>query len=354
MDLINFFACVCIFSSKYTKLIYNVNHTNEIPNPEKELYRKKIINNIDEKYNVKIGDVFLYGYINNLNTDDPVLCSKIYKADLEDDKKRESIIQDIKKYIKEIKKIKNKNFYIVKKVTNKNIELKYKENTQLIKKKTYYRLLEQNIIKSNYNIDLIIWCLLFRYKALGYWGGMFGSIQPRYYNYFKKENNMEVEGFGSFLNHTLDYFFGLFYDLEKYFGCLGNFYNARFLKGIIFINPPYIMKHINKAIDNCVENINKENVSFVFSLPVWDVSTRKKLNEICNDKKKRTDFKTKIKISKLKNNKYLKFNYIYCKKHFKYYDYLTEKFVNYANTNIIFLSNESTNYKFDILPKPSI
>ena len=99
-----------IYSSKYTKLIYKVNHTNEIPNPEKELYRKQIMNNINNKYNIKIGDVFLYGYINNLNTHDPVLCSKIYKADIKDDKKRESIIKDINKYIKEIKKIKNKNF----------------------------------------------------------------------------------------------------------------------------------------------------------------------------------------------------------------------------------------------------
>ena len=343
-----------IFSSKYSKLIYKVNHTNEIPNPEKELLRKIAIDNINKKYNIKIGDIFLYGYMNNLNTQDPVLCSKIYKVDIENDKKRESIIKDIKNYIKEIKTIDNKDFYVVKKLTNKNVELKYKSNIQSIKKKTYNRLLKQNIIDSDYDIDLIIWCLLYRYKSLGYWGGMFGSIQPDYYKYLKKENNMEVEGFGSFLNHTLDYYFGLFYDLEKYFGCFGNFYNALFIKGIYLINPPYIMKHINKSIDNCVTNIDKQKVSFLFSLPVWDISTRKKLNNICDGKKKPTDFKTEIKISKLRNNKYLKFSYIYCKNDFKYYDYLTERFINYANTNILFLSNESKQYKFDIFPKPSI
>uniref|UniRef100_A0A6C0CYR2 PCIF1 WW domain-containing protein n=1 Tax=viral metagenome TaxID=1070528 RepID=A0A6C0CYR2_9ZZZZ len=235
-----------------------------------------------------------------------------------------------------------------------DIKLQYKNHSQIIKKKTYNRLLKQNIIKSNYDIDLIIWCLLFRYKSLGYWGGIFGSIQPKYYNYFKKENNMEVEGFASFLNHTLDYYFGLFYDLEKYFGCLGNFYNAIFIKGIYLINPPYIIKHINKAIDNSVDNIDKEKVSFLFSLPVWDVGTRKNLNYICDGKKKITDFKTEIKISKLKNNKYLKFSNIYCKSDFKYYDYLNEIFINYANTNILFLSNESKKYNFNILPKPSI
>jgi hypothetical protein len=343
-----------IFLTKHSKIIYKVHHTNEIPNPEKELFRKKAIDDINNKYNIKIGDIFLNGYINNLNTHDPVLCSKIYKLDINDDIKRKLIINDIKKYIKEIKTIENKNYYVVKKKTNKNIELKYKKHVQLINKKTYNRILKQYIVKSEYDIDLIIWCLLFRYKSLGYWGGMFGSIQPKYYRYLEDENNMEVEGFGSFLNHTLDYYFGLFYDLEKYFGCLGNFYNAQFIKGIYLINPPYIIKHINKAIENCVDNLNKENVSFVFSLPVWDVGTIKKLNNICDGQKKQIDFKTDIKISKLKNNEYIKFSNIYCKDDFKYYDYLSERFVNYANTNILFLSSESKKYKFDILPEPSI
>uniref|UniRef100_A0A6C0CZJ8 Uncharacterized protein n=1 Tax=viral metagenome TaxID=1070528 RepID=A0A6C0CZJ8_9ZZZZ len=52
-----------IFTSEYSKLLYKVNHTNEIPNPEKELLRKKAINNINDKYDIKIGDIFLYGYI---------------------------------------------------------------------------------------------------------------------------------------------------------------------------------------------------------------------------------------------------------------------------------------------------
>tara|TARA_X000000950_G_scaffold15348_1_gene16629 strand:+ start:964 stop:2004 length:1041 start_codon:yes stop_codon:yes gene_type:complete len=342
-----------IFNTKYTNVEYKVNHINEIPNPEKEIYRKKVIDNINDKYKIKIGDIFLNGYITNLNTDDPVLCSKIYKKDMNDDTKRNSILNEIKEHIRNIKNIEDKDYYVVKKVTKGNIELKYKRQIQKLKKKTYNRIIKQNIIKSDYDIDLVIWCLLYRYKALGYWGGMFGSIQPKYYNYFREVNNMEVEGFGSFLNHTLDYYFGLFYDLEKYFGCLGNFYNATFKKGIFLINPPYIIKHINKAIENCVDNLDKEKVSFVFSLPVWDVSTIKKLNDVCNNQKK-IDFVTDIKVSKLRNNRYIKFNKIYCKEDFKYYDYLTEKYINYANTNILFLSSESKRYKFDVLPEPSI
>ena len=241
-------------------------------------------------------------------------------------------------------KYNNKNKLVI--ITYKNINL----NLDL---KSYNRILKQIIIKPKYDLDLIIWCLIYRYRGLGYLGSMFGSIHPKQYEYLHTKNNMEVEGFGSFLNHTLKYYFGLFYDLEKYFGCLGNFYNGIFMKGIFLINPPYITEHINDSIKHALKQTENNKVSFLFSLPIWDIKTRKLLNIKCSRKEMPTNYKTDMKISLLNKSKYLVFKYIYCKEDFVYYDYLNEKNVNFADTYIIFVSSENNRnkYDFDCFPK---
>ena len=50
-----------IFNTKYTKVDYKVNHINEIPNPDKEIYRKKVIDNINDKY--KKNRRYIFGWV---------------------------------------------------------------------------------------------------------------------------------------------------------------------------------------------------------------------------------------------------------------------------------------------------
>ena len=346
--------------TKYTKLTYKYYDYKDlnIPNPILEVKRMKIINKLNKKYNINLGEIFMEGYVKNYNSEDPVLCSKILKKDIKDDNIRQNIIQELKDNIKKIKEIcentKHKKFYIKKRYNNiKNIvELYYQNNKILMKKHVYDRLVSGYINKSKYHVDLLIWCLYYRYDELGYLTGLFGSFKPEYYKILNNKYNMEVEGFGSFMNHTFKYYFGLFYDLEKYFGCLGNFFNGKFMKGFIGINPPFTTYLINKSIDKILQNLEEYNVSFLVILPVWSISERNYLNKVCKTHHL-TNYKTDTNNKIFLKSKYLKEYRLYCKEDFKYYNFGLQRDINYTSTNIILVSsdnNESKNIKLDFIP----
>lgn len=64
------------------------------------------------------------------------------------------------------------------------------------------------------------------------------SILPVFKKVLKKYLNIKVELFGSAIN-TSNRFASLFYDIEKYFGSMGNFFNLDIKKGYYEVNPPY-------------------------------------------------------------------------------------------------------------------
>lgn len=335
-----------------THLLYKVfKYFDDYPNPDKEILRFKVLNKINEKFpEIKIIDIMLYGYADNKNSLDPLLCTDLneYLNNLELSKK---IDKNIEENVKIINKVKNKNFKIIKKIKNDLVYFKYKSNKVLINLVSYNRIKRQHIIKTDYDFDTILWCLLYRYNNLKLLTGLSGSILPEQYLKINKKYNCEVECFGGFLNHTLKYYFGLFYDLEKYFGCLGNFFNCELIKGFYVANPPFTVRLINKTV-NKIKDIYKLNnkISLLLIIPVWDISDRIILNGICK-KQLRTDYKNDIISKSLKNKYYCKNYLLYCKENFPYYDFIKNKNINYAATNLIFLSSLDIPLDLNIFPK---
>mgnify|MGYP003684104403 CR=1 FL=1 len=119
---------------------------------------------------------------------------------------------------------------------------------------------------------------------------------------YKKNYGVNLECFGSFINHTLKYYFGLFYDLERHFSCLGN------LKGLFLINPQFIPNIMNDVINKINKSIMKNKISII---PLWNVEDRLIINKYCK-KTLSTDYKTDLYSHILLKNKYAKNYLLYC------------------------------------------
>jgi len=339
-----------------TKLKYKVfEYFDDFPNPEKEILRFKVLHKINEKFpTIKIIDIMLYGYADNKNNKDPILCTDLnkYLDDLELSKK---IDKNIEENVNIINKVENKNFKIIKEMKKNLVFLTYNGIEVLLNLTSYNRIKSQQIIKTEYDFDTILWCLLYRYNNLKLLYGYSGSVIPEQYLKINKKYNCNVECFGGFINHTLKYYFGLFYDLEKYFGCLGNFFNCELIEGFYVANPPFAVDFINNTINkikNIYDNDNDNDKKFTLLLviPSWDISDRLILNNICKSQL-RIDYKNDIISKTLKDVSYCKNYCLYCKENFPYYDFIKNKNINYAASNLILLSSYNINFDLSIFPK---
>jgi len=162
------------------------------------------------------------------------------------------------------------------------------------------------------------------------------------------------ECFGSFYNHTSKYFCGLFYDLEKYFGCIGNFFDTKFKEGLFFANPPFDVHFINKMNNKIVSNINKYNMTtFLIIIPTWNISDRINLNKICKIKLS-IDYIIDVILDPIIKHEKLIMRYLYCKGNFPYYNFINDKIINYASTDLILIGNKIDINLQDIFNKPDI
>ena len=157
--------------------------------------------------------------------------------------------------------------------------LEYINNTKIIEinKELYNRLLEKLQFFSNINTyDDYIFCLIYRYSYIDS-GNQQLAINKKIKNIFK-DFGVDFETFGSAINTVSNYYCSLFYDIEKYFGSQGNFFDINITQGIYWCNPPYInitMENVAKKILNTIKNTNN-NIAFIITIPLWDKHTQSK------------------------------------------------------------------------------
>ena len=182
-----------------------------------------------------------------------------------------------------------------------------------------------------------------------------GATKEEHYREIQQRFNSQIEGFGSIFNHTLPYYFGLFPDLEQYFGCLGNFYISHVKSGFYLVNPPFTVNDINKTIRHILKQLelSKHDLTFLLVIPAWDNKDRVLLNKKCKTKLKITKYEEELELWRCRNSKYLRKYYLYCKEDYKYYNFLLDKDAYFTATNLILLSNTRKEYNIQsIFGKP--
>ena len=255
----------------------------------------------------------------------------------------------------------NINIKIQKDYIDKKIRLvcTYKKNTYqvLIHSKVYSRLkIKLIIFGNNFNImsnyyedldnllDQYIFCLVFRYSYMDS-GNQQLAINQNIKDMFKK-CGVNFELFGSAINTVSTYYCSLFYDIEKYFGSTGNFFDIKLESGIYWCNPPYDDTIMNNTVNKLINYLQSDKeIAFLVTIPIWDIYTQNKIKEknintILRNYNSNTESSLHIDFqiySKLKP--FIKDELIIPKHRIPYFNYKKYSNINAVNTYMLIVYN---------------
>lgn len=226
----------------------------------------------------------------------------------------------------------------------KDKRLKNILNNILIPSTVYNKMIDAYTGPKN-KLDELLWAIIFRYQLLGSNNHQL-AVLPRVMSDMYKHFNLNFECFASAINNTFPRFCSIYWDLEKYFGSVGSFFNLVPIKGTFGFNPPYqkdiIETGINKLF-NFLDNTQKK-LTFIITIPIWDEEGRSVMKETFNNEleKQNIDYGDFEIIKEIKNSKYFKKLRMIPKENFTYVDHNFELYKNKTiqNTYVIILSND--------------
>ena len=211
-----------------------------------------------------------------------------------------------------------------------------------------YRIWEiHNTKQSKHAFDEHLWQVGYRYKYLGMFSEMSTSIPPKTLKDIHSIVPSATECFASFFNHTIytNGYYGLFYDIEKSFGCKGNFFSIKKVPELIICNPPF-----EKCVLNCfVKHVLKLHKLHKFHtlavIPAFAIEDRIKLNSICtkytSHKPYKTDYNTDVFYEDLKLHENIEYHGLFCKDSFPYIDMFTNKKTFYTSTFLSYIKTSN-------------
>ncbi len=302
------------------------------------------IDDIDNKIDNIISDLYLSyeillnklaEYKNNINN------VNIYKTETTYDRNNKNILF----YNFHIS---NNNNKICNKLTNiiNNIMIPVEQYNEM--KNRYKYPMDNEVDDSDNYMDKIIWIILFRYQLLSSNNNQLAVI-PKVYNKMIIDFDLSVECFASAINTSLDYFCSIYYDVEKYFGSLGNFFNIIPKRGVYSFNPPYQFDVISNGILKIINHMEstQEKLAFIITIPIWDNEGKQIMldNNMENNNNiiKYDDFEI---MGVIKSSKFFKGLRMISKDNFTYMDHNFYLFKNKTiqNTYVIVMSNYENNY----------
>ena len=193
----------------------------------------------------------------------------------------------------------------------------------------------------------LYFCILYRYQYLSGDNQQL-AVLSSFKEDIRKHFNVDIELFGSCINRYASHYCSLFYDLERYFGSLGNFNNFTPIKGLYFANPPFdetIMTTMAKKLIKSLDE-SKESLGFIVNVPVWDYETQRKLDHNNNNNYGGYDCKDIIVKSK-----YFYKEYVFRKKDFPYFNFTTNKTITATNTYIFIIKNDLLSFDLKLFEK---
>ena len=206
-----------------------------------------------------------------------------------------------------------------------------------------YIKLETNFTGDKTKLDELIWIILFRYQLLGSNNHQLGVKQNIMLN-MNKDYDLNFECFASSINNTFNKYCSIYYDVERYFGSVGSFYNLNPIRGTYGLNPPYQIDIINTSIRRIFGFLEKSEsnnniLTFIITIPIWDIEGKKMFsNDLPQQNIDYGDFNI---IKEINNNKYHKISRMISKENFSYIDHNFKLLKNKTiqNTYVIILSS---------------
>ena len=233
-----------------------------------------------------------------------------------------------------------------------NVKLKSILENILVPKNVYYKMIKKLGKSSKYlNTDKLIWIILFRYQLLSSNNNQL-AVLPNILCKMEKDFNLKFETFGSAINTKTKNFCSLYYDVEKYFGSVGSFFNTNFLEGCYSFNPPYQKDIIDNGIKKILSSLNNSKIldmklTFLITIPIWDLDGKNKMKELNSENNNNKIIYDDMKIIKIiKKSNFFQGLRMISKNDFTYIDYNFHLFKNTTiqNTYLIVLSNFKNNY----------
>jgi len=210
-----------------------------------------------------------------------------------------------------------------------------------------YNIMETQYIKLQIgqmdDIDNIIWIILYRYQLLSSNNNQLAVLET-ILNKMKEDFGLSHECFASAINGSLYNYCSIYYDVEKYFGSIGSYFNIIIKKGTYSFNPPYQYDIIDNGIKRMIEYLDNsiDELNFIITIPIWDIEGKKYMSDNMMENNntiiKYNDFNT---ISLIKNSKYFKGLRMISKDKFTYFDHNFHLYKNKTiqNTYVIIMSN---------------
>ena len=206
---------------------------------------------------------------------------------------------------------------------------------------TIYNKVSNYYVGPSEKIDDYIWAILYRYQLLGSNNHQL-AVLPNIMNRMNDDYNLNFECFASLINNTFNHYCSIYYDLERYFGSVGSFFNIKPIKGTFGFNPPYQKDVITKGINKIFIFLEEtcEELTFIITIPIWD-----SYGQILMNNKQNIDYGEFNIINKVKNSKYFKGYRMISKENFTYIDHNFGLYKNKTiqDTYVIIMSNHDLN-----------
>ena len=293
----------------------------------------KELKDVDKKIDFVLNNL-VESYKNNLSIFNSYVKSEYYKNNKNN-------------YDFEIELITKENiiFYkinILLKFVIKDFRLKNILNSIFLPKIVYNRCKKRFSGPSN-KFHEYLWIILLRYQLLGSNNNQLGVL-PDVLNLMKKDFFLNFECFASAINSYNKNYCSIYYDVEKYFGSKGSFFNLKCISGTYSFNPPYQINIINRGIKRIIsflDNSGRDELTFILTIPIWDINGKNEMKEKHKYNNYEIDYGDFDIINEVKKSKYFIGLKMIFKNDFTYLDHNFNlyKDITIQNTYIIILSN---------------
>jgi hypothetical protein len=147
--------------------------------------------------------------------------------------------------------------------------------------KYQYENLKNKYTGEEDKLDFYVWCILYRYQLLGSNNNQL-AVLPNIMDNLKKDFGLCFECFASVINSHFKNFNSLYYDIEKYFGSYGSFFNMIPIEGTFGFNPPYQLDIIDNGVNRLISFLfkaetTKKKLTFIITIPIWDKIGKEKM-----------------------------------------------------------------------------